>query len=253
MSITINLLRQRNFVNYLTSALFAWMNFMLAYDVVNYRASTFSIQLVSETVEKVDSADPLLFSPSYQCYIISLDHISIGIARWLIERSAVCPLCKMDLYEEEEEEESNSEPAESEPTTFTSRQSLINWWTGRSLSANRQAATSQQLPVHAIRAGISTQPTAESTEARSWWPFSLEIAPPEELHHDDTEPRPLSSSSMRTWFRRRRLQIERMGSSTELIEPLIATDVVDGPVLQDPNETSGALGLAATISTNVEV
>ena len=56
---------------------------------------------------------------------------STCICRWLVERHAVCPLCKIDLYEEEEEEEESSEEEEAaaEPEASPLEPDLSSsWW-----------------------------------------------------------------------------------------------------------------------------
>jgi hypothetical protein len=72
---------------------------------------------------------------------------STCICRWLVERHAVCPLCKVDLYESEDEESSSSssgEPIEAAPeqptpttTTVTNEaptQTSSSWWSSTSWS-----------------------------------------------------------------------------------------------------------------------
>lgn len=51
------------------------------------------------------------FIPGVRCRQLPCEHVfhSTCIARWLIERSATCPLCKLDLYEEEVVEDENSD------------------------------------------------------------------------------------------------------------------------------------------------
>lgn len=58
---------------------------------------------------------------------------STCICRWLVERHAVCPLCKIDLYEEEEEEEDSSEEEEEAAATEPEGSPLepdlsSSWW-----------------------------------------------------------------------------------------------------------------------------
>jgi hypothetical protein len=163
-----------------------------------------------------------------------------GIARWLIERSAVCPLCKLDLYEDEEEEESGSEPDASEPTTST-QPLLSSWWNGFSTSQTRTERNSnnnrlrpaQELPTHV---NGNQQSNSETNETRSWWPFSLEIAPPEEPQQAQEVRNPTSSWRW-NWFGRRRRRVIGGGGggpadalSTELTEPLIVASEANNGV-----------------------
>eukprot|EP00531_Pseudo-nitzschia_arenysensis_P004534 CAMPEP_0116132634 /NCGR_PEP_ID=MMETSP0329-20121206/9658_1 /TAXON_ID=697910 /ORGANISM="Pseudo-nitzschia arenysensis, Strain B593" /LENGTH=503 /DNA_ID=CAMNT_0003627173 /DNA_START=159 /DNA_END=1670 /DNA_ORIENTATION=+ len=87
----------------------------------------------AETMEDLESGEPntLFLQPvedSLDTCAICIDEYEVGdelmclpcghafhvncIARWLIERSATCPLCKIDLYEEEEEEDDDDDDDE---------------------------------------------------------------------------------------------------------------------------------------------
>ena len=240
--------------------------------VVNYHANMYSILLVSD-FHFVFSIYFSLWSYQNSLYFNGLYFFfQTGIARWLIERSAVCPLCKLDLYEEEEEDDSSNEPDESEPTTST-QPLLSSWWNGFSTASNNnnnnqlRPAAAQELPTHVNGNQHQANSAVETNETRSWWPFSLEIAPPEEPQHtEEEEPvrNSTSSSSWRlNWFGRRRRRIIGEGRggpadalSTELTEPLImSSDANNGvddvqpeqnsleevnfsPVEQDPTTTT---------------
>jgi len=97
------------------------------------------------------------FLPGQRVRQLPCGHIfhSTCIARWLVERNAVCPLCKLDVFEEEEEESSSSseeEEAEADPLvpeTPTREQELANqavaaastprWWSFSSTSSGSAA------------------------------------------------------------------------------------------------------------------
>ena len=94
------------------------------------------------------------------------------IGRWLAERSATCPLCKTELWDEEEEDSSDEEeeaaaPAASNNTNNGWRQLVdllsFNLEGGHEnlVTANRQASQEQQ------QAGNEAE-TAASGEP-SWW------------------------------------------------------------------------------------
>lgn len=74
------------------------------------------------------------------------------IAKWLIERSATCPLCKIDLYEEEEEEDNNVEEGEMHQQNNEQQQGLASSW--------------DSVPPEAL-----TSPSTERPEdvPGSWW------------------------------------------------------------------------------------
>jgi hypothetical protein len=58
------------------------------------------------------------FEPGDKLHCLPCSHAfhSRCIAKWLSERSATCPLCKFDVYEEEEEEEPDEPTVENFPT-----------------------------------------------------------------------------------------------------------------------------------------
>lgn len=146
------------------------------------------------------------FIPGVRCRKLPCEHTfhSTCIARWLIERSAVCPLCKLDLYEEEVIEDENDE--ESEPVSPSHSHSFFSWWSDFSRSSvenstnnnesrqieipygNQQSTEERSALIAAITATENTTTTLEV--ARSWWPFSVESSVPdteEEMHGDDDE------------------------------------------------------------------
>jgi len=146
------------------------------------------------------------FIPGVRCRKLPCEHTfhSTCIARWLIERSAVCPLCKLDLYEEEVIEDENDE--ESEPISPSHSHSFFSWWSDFSRSSvenstnnnesrqieipygNQQSTEERSALIAAIAATENTTTTLEV--ARSWWPFSVESSVPdteEEMHGDDDE------------------------------------------------------------------
>ena len=117
---------------------------------------------------------------------------STCIARWLIERNAVCPLCKLDLFIEEEEDDdsdsdsSNNNNNENEngalqepPPSFWERlfrnnnnNNDSNNDTNTNASTNSEGYTQLVVPF-----GSAESAEALVEESRSWWPFSLETVP----------------------------------------------------------------------------
>lgn len=97
------------------------------------------------------------FAPGQRVRQLPCGHIfhSTCIARWLVERNAVCPLCKLDVFEEEEEESSSSseeEEAQADPLiseTVTREEELVDqavaessgsrWWSFSSSSSGSAA------------------------------------------------------------------------------------------------------------------
>lgn len=77
------------------------------------------------------------------------------IAKWLTERSATCPLCKLDLYEsEDEDDESDPSPVAPTATETPSQDPLSSSWA----SVPPEARTVQQ---ETTTNGIGTSETAE--------------------------------------------------------------------------------------------
>jgi len=163
----------------------------------------------------------------------------------LIERSAVCPLCKLDLFEEEVIEDENDE--ESEP--LSPSHSFLSWWSDFSRSTvesstnnneprqieipygNQQSIEERSVLIAAIEA---TENTTILESTRSWWPFSVESSVPdteEEMHGNvDENDDNINRSTSRFWnglFGHMRRQHRRSptdnGMLTELTEPLVSS------------------------------
>ena len=194
------------------------------------------------------------FTHGVRCRQLPCDHVfhSTCIAKWLIERSAVCPLCKLDLYEEEEvvedEENTNDNSGEESAEPSSPSQSLLSWWSDFSIrrvessaNNNNEGATRQiEIPSGnqeertALIAGIDEiTTTVETTTSTSWWPFSVESGvsnSAEEEMHDDDENIHRSSSSSGFWggwtmnlFGRRNRSPTNNDMLTELTEPLVSS------------------------------
>lgn len=166
---------------------------------------------------------------------------STCVARWLIERHAVCPLCKMDLFEEEDPEVGGAEASAlrdrygalgpitrlfSRPTPSTEAASvtpsmserIFEWWrTSPSPAAtipedegetpNARAASSEQAP----RWGTSRLPAASNDQNPTTdisWSSSSSLV-----------------QTLTRWFGRpQRRGTEAGGVLTELTEPLMGSD-----------------------------
>jgi len=167
---------------------------------------------------------------------------STCIAKWLIERSAVCPLCKLDLYIEPVEEDDSDE--EEVPSNTAQNSFWSSWWTAPIATSNAEGYTQLEIPP-----GAPTEERPPETgsaeihseeEQRSWWPFSVETATHEA--EDETARRspsaaaPLASavasalSSAVTALQRRprhhRVSNETPENNqilTELTEPLVSS------------------------------
>mmetsp|Transcript_23519 Transcript_23519/g.38322 ORF Transcript_23519/g.38322 Transcript_23519/m.38322 type:complete len:598 (+) Transcript_23519:173-1966(+) len=170
------------------------------------------------------------FHAGVRCRQLPCQHVfhSTCIARWLIERSAVCPLCKLDLFEEEEEEDSaTEEPENPEPS---STRSLLRWWTRSIESTSNNAAERPEVEVPSAaptteataRSGeeMETAATDAAVETRSWWPFSVETGP---LAEEEQHRSPRASNWRWTWFGPRRRDFSTRGTTTELTEPLLSS------------------------------
>jgi len=147
---------------------------------------------------------------------------STCIARWLVERHANCPLCKLDLYvEPEAESDSESESSNTQPHE---PQSFWNGW-----FVNSNAGYSPlEVPSGAAETAEGLSPSgAVQDEPRSWWPFSLETSANDEPESSRPLPRAmaaaLSSFLSRTSRSLRRLRHHGEANLTELTEPLVSS------------------------------
>lgn len=205
------------------------------------------------------------FTPGVRCRQLPCDHVfhSTCIARWLIERSAVCPLCKLDLYEEEEEvvveEENNDDARPSSPEASSSSQSFFSWWSGFSrrreesstitsrqieIPSGNQQPTEERTALIAETHNITTITGQMNHNNRSWWPFSVQsgiINTDGGMNVDEDDNGNMHRSSSSSGFRggwttmnlfgrirsrehRRTLTDNDM--STELTEPLVSEDLL---------------------------
>lgn len=174
---------------------------------------------------------------------------STCIARWLVERHANCPLCKLDLYiEPEEDDESSSDSNDAalpqEPQTAAS---FWSRWFEDNITGGRHVHSQLNVPSGAAEEAQGLSPSgAIQEEPRSWWPFSLETVPSadedEQQQQDADRPSnnntnsqssPLSiaagalsslwarNSSVFRQRRRHRHEEATDGNLTELTEPLV--------------------------------
>jgi hypothetical protein len=175
------------------------------------------------------------------------------VARWLIERHAVCPLCKMDLFEEEQPEVdadrvtdlqerygalgpisrwfSTSGPTNTTGATQPSTRGT--WWpwaTGPSTSPSTTATpvVPTAPPAGAFQWGFSRRSTGEEAHGVA------SAAPPSP---------PLWQSAMQWFGQRRRLGTDAGGMLTELTEPLLVSERADD---------AGTIATAAEPSSEIE-
>lgn len=175
---------------------------------------------------------------------------STCISRWLIERSAFCPLCKVDLYEREEEgNDQGTTRAGSLQQRYGVLQGMTSWMgqsSGSTPNANATSNTSwgswwtrarptTGSPTRTPAIGeAAVGPTAPPARAFQW---TYHVVPPTPVEGDDntagasTSISPLAAAASR-WFTRRR----RMGTGTEesrmlteLTEPLIPSGAAGNP------------------------
>ena len=177
------------------------------------------------------------------------------VARWLIERHAVCPLCKMDLFEEEPPEVDADRVADlqerygalgpitrwfssSGPTNTagaTQPSTRGTWWPWASGPSTSPSTTATP--------GVPTAPPAGAFQ----WGFSR-LSTGEETHGAATAAAvppspPLWQSAMQWFGQRRRLGTEGGGMLTELTEPLL---------LSDRGDDAGTIATTAVPSGAVE-
>jgi flagellar basal body-associated protein FliL len=187
------------------------------------------------------------FHVGVRCRQLPCQHVfhSTCIARWLIERSAVCPLCKMDLFEDEEAQDNNEEEEEGnqrdqnvteESEPLFSRQ----WWTNLTNHSGRRTAPSSGVQVEIppqpqspdIPASSMAPTTTDNNDlfvTRNWWPLSVEVAPLSSVEEDhrSSNGRPPTRPSPWRWNlfgRLRRSEVAGDWLVTELTEPLIAEE-----------------------------
>mmetsp|Transcript_46884 Transcript_46884/g.114353 ORF Transcript_46884/g.114353 Transcript_46884/m.114353 type:complete len:658 (+) Transcript_46884:150-2123(+) len=125
------------------------------------------------------------------------------ICRWLVERSATCPLCKIDLYEEEEEEDEDEDEEEGGQEQRDSNDAQ---------TATRRAQLSQTHLPGVARVLISN----DNRNVSSWASIPPEAAtiPPEE--QDGNQP-PTEEANV-SWWRRARRLFESSNTQQENIE-----------------------------------
>ena len=125
---------------------------------------------------------------------------STCICRWLVERHAVCPLCKIDLYEEEEEEEEEEESSEEEEPQPAAPE---NTWLGASWLSSFLSSPRQE----------EVEEEEQQQQTRTRWRFR--------------------------WFSRPSRRRGESGGMSELAEPLLENDEEDPgeTVEEDPGET----------------
>ena len=94
------------------------------------------------------------------------------IAKWLIERSATCPLCKIDLYEEEEDDDDDDDDEDENEAEHQQQQGLASATT----TTTATTATATSSTEHAT--------TIESSEG-SWWRNIFSSPGPEHQRRTD--------------------------------------------------------------------
>jgi hypothetical protein len=178
------------------------------------------------------------FATGSRCRQLPCQHVfhSTCIGRWLIERSATCPLCKIDLYEEEEEESDDDDGSAeaSEPPPATTQSLFSTWlWAPRSTTTTTTTGSETTVVVATTDSNgvVSTTTTVQpppGDSTPSWWtlltlPSYNRIAPAEESNDNTTTEesrrrrRPWSN-----WFGRPQRRLNEGGMLTELTEPLMA-------------------------------
>ena len=197
------------------------------------------------------------FAPGDRLRRLPCNHTFHGncVARWLIERSAVCPLCKLDLYEEEDDSSSSSGSSDGEGAgdeTANNRTGFASWrdFMARYGEDNPQTVTAQPQPgiwsfwsSRQVGADPATAAAPDGTNAaspttddvqdsqgarRAWWPFpaSPRIAAVDgsETIANENEDEPAGNArgwARMNWFGGRRRRQQSEGRLTELTEPLL--------------------------------
>jgi len=230
------------------------------------------------------------FMPGVKVRKLPCGHVfhSICIAKWLIERSAVCPLCKLDLYvepEPEDEEDDNESDTDAAARSLASR--LTHFFT---IAGGGTEYTPLALATGSVEGETEGVPGDEpnnddpeeaagddngsAEQQRPWWPFSMEIVAPgsEDENEDETttdqQPHrsgtlPLSEAAVGavawTWSRvvgsvrrgRRRHRRGTIGAQgTELTEPLVPSNEAAGmpPASGGNSNSNNAVGGDDTIN-----
>jgi hypothetical protein len=149
-----------------------------------YDAEAHSLELIVEDGQMLEPELPLL--PDQQemdCCAICLDDYETGnklrclpckhafhancIGKWLSERSATCPLCKIELLPEEEENEESVET--SHPVRTSTEISNEGWW-GRLFHVPGRTNALEQVGVADTPSALIDNETANETERQpSWW------------------------------------------------------------------------------------
>ncbi|GAX25154.1 E3 ubiquitin-protein ligase RNF13 [Fistulifera solaris] len=149
-----------------------------------YDAEAHSLELIVEEGQILESEIPLL--PDQQemdCCAICLDDYETGnklrclpckhafhancIGKWLSERSATCPLCKIELLPEEEENEESVET--SHPVRTSTETSNEGLW-GRLFHVPGRTDAIEQVGVADTPfALMDNETTAETRRQPSWW------------------------------------------------------------------------------------
>ena len=168
---------------------------------------------------------------------------STCIARWLVERHANCPLCKLDLYIEPEEEEEDQNSRDANEASPPEPQTAAFFWNSWFFNSSTEGYSQLEVPSGAAEQAEGLTPSgAVQEEPRSWWPFSLETVPStdedeqqqDESNDNRSSPRAISiaanalssfwarNSSFLNRQRRRHSSRDVTESNlTELTEPLV--------------------------------
>jgi hypothetical protein len=144
------------------------------------------------------------------------------IGRWLSERSATCPLCKTDLWEEEEEVDQEEEA------------SLVRANEGGTQEPNMEV---QSWLDQLFGLNVERNPeTGQPVEA------TVTTAPPQEVTREDTE---VSSGS--PWWRRMFLARQRASGRPAAVDESAAASLAE-PLLQQGDEEAPSAELVRTSS-----